>query len=44
MAIAGGVTVVAGVITFLWLQRARTHPAIEAPVMLESAREGAAAP
>jgi MFS family permease len=44
MAIAAGVTVAAGVITSLWLQRARTHPAIEAPVMLESAREGAAAP
>jgi MFS family permease len=44
MAIAAGVTVVAGLATLLTLQRTRTQPAAEEPVILESARQGVAAP
>jgi len=44
MGVAAGVTAAAGAITLLFLRRAQTRPAIEEPVVLASAREGAAAP
>jgi predicted MFS family arabinose efflux permease len=44
MAIAAGVTVAAGLATLLTLQRTRSQSAAEEPVILESARQGVAAP
>ncbi len=44
MGIAAGVTVAAGLVTLLALRRARPKPATEQPVILESARQGVAAP
>ena len=44
MGVAAGVTAAAGAITLFFLRRAQTRPVIEQPVVLASAREGAAAP
>lgn len=44
LGIAAGVTAAAGTIFFVSLRRARTRPVIEEPLVLQSAREGAAAP
>jgi MFS family permease len=44
LGVAAGVTAVAGTITLLFLRRARPRPAIEEPILVESAAEGAAAP